>query len=26
MKNIFHREDGESRMIYHGPPQQQGLS
>jgi len=25
MKNIFHREDGESKMIYHGPPQQQGL-
>jgi len=26
IKNIFHKEDGEWKMIYHGPPQQQGLS
>jgi len=26
MKNIFHREDGEWKMIYHGPPKLQGLS
>ena len=26
MKNIFHQEDGEWKMIYHGPPKRQGLS
>ena len=26
MKNIFHLEDGEWKMIYHGPPKRQGLS
>jgi len=26
MKNIFHMENGKWKMIYHGPPQQQGLS
>lgn len=26
MKNIFQKENGKWKMIYHGPPQQQGLS